>query len=237
MYNKIRTIIITSNITASAFYFLHRVYLNYLKGHKIKRKSKISKSSILEGHNGIGFNSHFISSKIGFASYISENSKFYNTKIGKYCSIGAEVLIIRGNHPSSTFVSTHPAFFSLRKHTGFTFSKEQIFDEFPKPIEEGEPYTTIIGNDVWIGTRVSILDGVQIGDGAIIAAGSLVNKDVPPYAIYGGVPARLIKYRFDKEQIEFLAELKWWDRPMKWLKQHQQEFISIDKLTKSIKEQ
>jgi hypothetical protein len=71
----------------------------------------------------------------------------------------------------------------------------------------------IIGNDVWIGRNVIVMDGITIGDGAIIAAGATVTHDVPPYAIVGGVPAKIIRYRFSSEIIAALLETKWWDLP------------------------
>jgi acetyltransferase-like isoleucine patch superfamily enzyme len=237
MLRKIKNTVISSSLMSGIFYTLNRLYLNILKKHQIKKGAKISRSAILEGCNAIGFNSNFISSKIGFGSYIAENSKFHNTKIGSYCSIGPEVLVIRGNHPSSTFVSTHPSFFSLRKHIGFTFSEKQLFEEFPKPLQLNEPYTTVIGNDVWIGARVTILDGVKIGNGAIIAAGALVNKDIPPYTIYGGVPAKFIRQRFTNEQINFLEELKWWQKPLSWLRENHNKFHSIELLMQWFQEQ
>jgi hypothetical protein len=76
-------------------------------------------------------------------------------------------------------------------------------------LSEFDPHTEI-GNDVWIGDRAFIMAGVRIGDGAVVAAGAVVTKDVPPYAVVGGVPARIIKYRFDQPTVDKLLELKWW---------------------------
>jgi acetyltransferase-like isoleucine patch superfamily enzyme len=124
-----------------------------------------------------------------------------------------------GIHPSRDFVSTHPIFFSTKKQVGITFADKDYFQE-----EKGIK----IGNDVWIGANVIILDGVTIGDGAIIGAGAVVTKDVPPYSIYGGVPAKLIRYRFEQKTIDFLVKFKWWNKDEEWLKTNFQDFHNID---------
>lgn len=94
----------------------------------------------------------------------------------------------------------------------------------------------IIGNDVWIGSHALILGGVKIGDGAVIGAGAVVTKDVPPYAVVGGVPARIIKYRFSQEIIDKLLEIKWWNLPENILKENiklfQTDNITFDLLQK-----
>lgn len=77
-----------------------------------------------------------------------------------------------------------------------------------------------MGNDVWIGSRVMVVGGVTIGDGAVIAAGAVVTKDVPPYAVVGGAPAKVIKYRFSEDIVKFLEELEWWNLPESELKKH-----------------
>jgi len=82
----------------------------------------------------------------------------------------------------------------------------------------------VIGNDVWIGCNSTILRGVTIGNGAVIGANSLVNKDVPPYAIVVGSPAKIIKYRFDEEIIQALLKIKWWDYPLEIISQHAELF-------------
>ena len=149
---------------------------------KILPNKKISNIKC-EGHNVIVKGSNVINCKIGYASYIGAKSSICNTLIGRFTSIGPNVKTIIDAHPSKTFVSTHPSFYSLRKQVGFSFTTKQKFEEYPKIDNK---YSVIIGNDVWIGSNVLILGGHKIGDGAIVAAGAVVTKDVPPYAIVGG---------------------------------------------------
>lgn len=137
---------------------------------------------------------------IGNYTYIGHNSLIQNTKIGNYCSISHEIICGLGRHPLDIF-STSPIFY--QKHNPLFIqivAKDMNFKKY-LPIN--------IGNDVWIGSRAIILDGVNIGNGAVIAAGAVVTKDVPPYAIVGGVPAKVIKYRSEREC--FLTKAKeWW---------------------------
>lgn len=159
--------------------------------------------------------------EMGDFTYVSDYTQMSNTLIGKFCSIGPMVLSGVGTHPTRLHVSTHPSFYSVLGQTTKTFVTENKF-------KETEPIT--IGNDVWVGARSIILDGVTIGDGAIIAAGSVVIRDVEPYSIVGGVPARLIRFRFDKPQINFLIQLKWWDKSLDWIQDNAFKFCNIDNL-------
>ncbi len=123
-------------------------------------------------------------------------------KTGAYCSFGPNIkMMIDGNHPMDTF-STYP------------FAK--IFSDVP-PNNYGKENPTI-GNDVWIGSDVVIHSGVHIGDGSVIAAQSVVTRDVPPYAVVAGNPARVVKYRFDEDTIRSLLEVKWWELPDQFIK-------------------
>jgi acetyltransferase-like isoleucine patch superfamily enzyme len=92
--------------------------------------------------------------------------------------------------------------------------------------------TVTIGNDVWLGANVIVLDNITIADGAIVAANSVVTKDVPPYAIVGGTPAKLIKYRFDEADIAFLLEYQWWDKDINWLRENLSLFHDIRNLNR-----
>lgn len=161
---------------------------------------------------------------IGDFSYVAYSSNIMSTTIGKYCSLGSGVKCGLGLHPSKTFVSTHPIFYSPDRQCQVSFPNKSYFNEV-KPIE--------IGNDVWIGANVIITGGVKIGDGAIVASGAVVTRDVEPYAVVGGVPARLIRYRFNETQIEYLEKLKWWDLDLSLLKDNFILFHDIDKLMNS----
>ncbi len=159
-------------------------------------------------------------SSLGDFSYVARNCQIYNTEIGKYTCIGPNVNTGMGAHPSSEFVSSHPLFYStLGQSSGLVIVDKNLFDEFPK---------TCIGNDVWIGNNVTIKYGVKIGDGAIIGTGAVVTKDVEPYSIVGGVPAKIIKYRFKQEQIDFLMDFKWWDKDLEWIKSNKNLFVNIE---------
>ena len=147
-----------------------------------------------------------------------------NATIGKFCSIAPSCRIGTRKHPSKNFVSNSPVFYSKNNGCQVTFAKEDLFEEWEQ-IE--------IGNDVWVGINSTILDGVKIGDGAIIGAGAVVTKNVDDYAIVGGVPAKLIRYRFEKQQIDFLKSFKWWDKDIKWIEDNCETFINIDNFIKS----
>lgn len=156
--------------------------------------------------------------KLGDFTYVAANSKLANVVLGKFCSVGNEVLAGLGKHPTRDFVSTHPIFYSPIGQCQLIFTKEPLFEEFS---------AITIGNDVWIGARSILLDGISIGDGAIIAAGSVVTKDVPPYVIVGGVPAKMIRNRFSQEETDYLKTLKWWDRDLNWIKENFKKFHHI----------
>lgn len=156
---------------------------------------------------------------VGDFSYIGTEVRLNYTSIGKFCSIGPGVYAGLGVHPTSTFVST-----SNHLYSGDPLQTEAPFFE--------DYRETTIGNDVWIGARAIIIDGVQIGDGAVVGAGAVVTKDVPPYAIVGGVPAKIIKYRFEPDQISFLNQFRWWDRDSDWIMKNKTLLSDIKVLMK-----
>ncbi len=158
-------------------------------------------SSELSDHVSVQDRSVLCDVKIGRCSYVAREAYLNDVIIGAFCSIGPRTMFGCGEHPVDR-VSSSPAFYSTRKQCGITFAKTDSFVE-RKAIS--------VGNDVWIGANVFVRDGVTIGDGAVIAAGAVVSKDVPPYAIVGGVPAKLIRSRYSKEMIASLREVAWWN--------------------------
>ncbi len=195
-------------------------------------KIRLSIDSIFEGKNYIGNGSQIENSYIGYASYLSDDTILQNTKIGKYCAIASGVSIIRGQHPSGQFVSIHPAFYSPQNiGASICFVNEKQYEEY-RYAESG--YVVDIGNDVWVGKNVQLMEGIKIGDGAIIAAGAVVTKNVHPYTIVGGVPAKLIRNRFSENETDFLNKLQWWNKPDCWIQENAKYFSDIKKLQKHL---
>lgn len=162
----------------------------------------INDNSIIAENTHILENCLILNSTIKQYTYIGKNSIVQNATIGLFCSIANDVFIGLGKHPIDRF-STSTLFYKKNNTLNINFiDHDDDFSEY-EAIE--------IGNDVWIGARAIIMDGVKISDGAIIAAGAVVTKDIPAYAIVGGVPAKVIKYRFPDEKIENLLSIKWWE--------------------------
>lgn len=194
------------------------------RGVSIDSTVLFNTKTVFEGANVMHKNVCVSSAHVGYGTYIGENSSLPNCHIGRFCSIASNVKVVTATHPTSKFVSTSPMFFSTLKQSGKTFCKKNKFNEFLKVDDR----YLIIGNDVWIGEGVTIKGGVRIGDGAIVAMNACVTKDVPPYAIVGGVPAKIIRYRFTDEQIKFLLEFKWWNKSLDWIEKHAEIFVDIE---------
>jgi acetyltransferase-like isoleucine patch superfamily enzyme len=155
-------------------------------------------------------------SSIDDHSYINSNSSVFYAQIGKFSSIASNVTIGLSMHPSR-LISTHPAFYSNSKMFR-TFSDKNYFKEIEN---------ITIGNDVWIGEGALIMGGVKIGDGAIIAARSVVTKDIEPFEIVGGVPAKTISFRFEPEIIAKIQKSEWWNNNEEWFLKNYKIFHSV----------
>ncbi len=193
---------------------------------KFGRHVLIDTRCLFEGGNSISKKCVIHNTSFGYGSYVAENSHISNAIIGKYTCIGPDVFTVMGKHPTRKFVSIHPAFYSTAKQSGFTYVQETKFQEYAYA-EPQNKVSIVIGNDVWIGAKATILEGLTIGDGAIVAAGAVVTNDVPPYSIVGGVPAKLLGYRFNRDEIDFLSFFQWWGKGEKWIEDHADDFEDI----------
>lgn len=162
---------------------------------------------------------------IGKYSRIRHFTTIHHTTIGKFCAIGKNSRIGIARHPTN-LISTNLIF----------YRKNQIKNDWVKQIDFEDYKTIEIGNDVWIGEFATIIGGVKIGDGAIVAARAVVTKDVPPYAIVAGVPAKIVKYRFNEEVIEQLLKIKWWDLDESEIEKKLQAFTIFDISKKELDE-
>lgn len=191
---------------------------------KIDDKSQISRKAKIYGLTQIA------NSTIGDYSYVGRHSRVIHADVGKFCSIAGESKVGMGTHTLDK-LSTSPIFTEAKNGTKHSWVS----------ISEVNPYKRVtIGNDAWIGVRTMILGGLTIGNGAVVAAGAIVTKNVPPYAVVAGVPAKVIRYRFPQEVIDRLETLQWWNLSDEVLQKNitlfQSDNIDIDVVEKIIKE-
>ena len=214
--------------------FLKMQYYAFMYRHKCTfgTNTIISRITTFDGMNHIGSESRF-DGHLGFGSYVSAHCDISMTKIGKYTSIGPRVVVNPGRHPLTyPFVTTCPAFYSSRKQNSDSYVNENFFDEIKYIDNE---FSVIIGNDCWLGEGVFITGGVTICDGAIVLAHAVVTKNVEPYSIVGGVPAKHIKYRYSQDDIRLLEKFEWWNKPISWLKENNELLRDLNKLKEYIK--
>lgn len=172
-----------------------KFFKKILRGKSIMNSCIDSTASLYSG-------SEFYNSTLGRHSYVGYDSEVHHCQIGAFCSIANHFIVGGAEHPMQ-WASTSPAFLSTKGGARVRFAK----------FDYNGTKKTVIGNDVWIGSRVIVKSGVKIGDGAIVGSGSVVTKDVPPYAIVVGCPAKIIKFRFDDNTIKALIESQWWELP------------------------
>lgn len=194
---------------------------------QVSFSSRVSFQSTFEGMSKIYPDTTF-HGHLGYGSYIAAYSSI-SAHVGRFTSIASYVSVNPGVHPYQLpYVSTSPCFFSTLKQAGGTFADRFCFDEF-RFWDNQKRIAVKIGDDCWIGERVFIVGGVTINTGAVVLAGAVVTKDVPPYSIVGGVPAKVLRYRYDKATIDFLLSTRWWEKDIDWLKKHWRLFLEYDK--------
>lgn len=179
----------------------------------------------LEKYVVIFDNTKLYNCKIGAYSYIQMNGRVFNCEIGRFCSIAASVSIAPGMHDMNR-VTTHPSFYFYTDALPKIYVTENKLPLFEK---------VYIGHDVWIGEKVVIVDGVKVGNGAVIASGAVVVKDVEPYSVVGGVPARHIKYRFDPETIELFQKSEWWNYSDEWFEKNADLMLDVERFKEYLK--
>lgn len=185
----------------------------------------VDNRSTLGRYNVLFNNVTILSSVIGDHTYVQKSSIICDADVGRFCSIAMGVNIGLHQHSIST-VSSHPAFYLRNTPLAKTYSYRDAFTTSKK---------TIIGHDVWIGQNAIIMNGLKIGVGAVVGAGAVVTRDVPDYAIVGGVPAKIISYRFDEKIRNDLLESKWWDMSEEWFEKNYLLFEDPVKLLEFIR--
>jgi hypothetical protein len=196
-----------------------------IKEKKLSEKPFIHPSAFIQGSRigawtEIGENTQIIESFFGDYSYDAGNVSIIYSDIGKFCSIASHVRINPGNHPMERVTQHHMTY----RRAQFRFKDTDDEDFFNGRRNK----KCIIGHDVWIGHAAIIMPGVKIGTGAVIGSGAVVTKDVGEYEIAVGVPAKVIKKRFDDRTKEKLLKIKWWDWDRKTLEERFDDFYNLD---------
>ena len=198
--------------------------LRYIFSRLLAWRPCAIRNSTIDKTASIGNGAQIKESQIGRYSY-AYDCCLIRTTVGAFCSIASKTIIGGGRHPTN-WVSSSPVFYKNKNVLKTNFATTE-FNEYAQ---------TTIGNDVWIGSQCIIKGGVTIGDGAIIGMGSVVTKDVPPYEIWAGNPAKFIRKRFDNETITKLLDIAWWNWDKKKLLEYGEHFNNPSQLFEKLEE-
>lgn len=197
---------------------MEKISFYLAKGLRILLQRPAIRKSSIDKHSRVCSGSQLSRVEMDRYSYIGHDCFLNNVKIGSFCSI-ADYCRIGGASHQIEYVSTSPVFVSGKNVMDTNFSNHA----------DTKSKQTIIENDVWIGMGCHIKEGVQIHTGSVIGMGSVVTNDIPPYEIWGGVPAKLIRKRFPDDKIEKLIEIHWWDWDKEKLRFYAQSFNDVDR--------
>jgi acetyltransferase-like isoleucine patch superfamily enzyme len=185
---------------------------------RIHRGARVDRGSRFCGKNVLFENVRVVDSCMGRHSYLQEGSLLFKTDVGNFCSLGMRAAIGLPGH-ALEYVSSHPAFFP---------EATPLVETFVAAVETACTHRTNVDHDVWIGHGAVVMQGVSLGTGCVIGAGAVVTKDVEPYMIVGGVPARSIRKRFPEDVCQGLLETRWWDLSDTQLRRCASSFQSAD---------
>lgn len=198
--------------------------LEYILSKIIKKiHLRAIKNSMVHKTSSVAAGTQFVNSEMGRHSFCGYDCIIINTSIGSFCSISGNCEIGGASH-SIDWVSTSPVFNENRDQIKRKYSYHKY----------NTTKKTKIGNDVWIGAKVLIKAGVTVGDGAVVGMGSVVTKDIPPYEIWGGNPAKLIRKRFDEDIVNKLLEIEWWNLEDKTLYEYSKYFNNVTKFIEEV---